>query len=173
MVSESARVTTAREAAYRIKDPNSRPRMAKLIALDEKSAQAARQILQSGHERVALLAAPSPLRSSDGGAVGTVRSLKEWLAAFSGRIKEVVAGLDPADLVVLVATAGEDSQLATVIGDACRARGVPITALIIDAEDASAEALSASLLRLRPYASMLVVARGHDYVNDMLAALRV
>jgi len=173
MVSESARATTAREAAYRIKDPNSRPRTAKLIALDEKSAQVVEDILRSGHERVALLAAPSPLRVPAGGAAGTISSLKEWLGDFAGRIREVIAGLDPADLVVLVATAGEDAQLATVIGDACRARGVPITALIIDAEDASPKALSSSLLRLRPYASMLVVARGHDYVDDMLAALRV
>ena len=169
MVSESARATTAREAAYRIKDPNSRPRTAKLIALDEKSARVVADILRTGHERVALLAVPSPLHDS----AGTVSSLKQWLEGFTGRIRSVIDGLDPADLVVLVATAGEDAQLAAVIGDACRARGVPVTALIVDAEDASPEALSSSLLRLRPYASMLVVARGHDYVDDMLAAPRV
>ena len=172
MVSESARATTAKEAAYRIDAPNSRARAAKLIALDEKSARVVELLAGAGHQRM-VLASPLPIETRGTGRGATVDSLKEWLAGFAARIRTLIDELDPADLVVLVATAGEDAHLAGVIGDACRARGVPMTVLVIDAETASEDALSASLRSLRPYASMLVVARGHDYVDDMLAALRV
>ncbi len=172
MASESARATTAREAAFRISYPNSRPRAAKLIALDERSGPAVERLAAANPRRAVLIGAtPAPGPQADTAA--TVGSLKSWLADFSERVSKLVDQIDPTDLVVLVATAGEDIPLASVIGDACRARGVPVTALILAAETASDAALSSSLGKLRPYASMLVVAQGDDYVEDMLAALRV
>jgi len=172
MASESARATTAKEAGFRIDYPNSRPREAKLIALDEKSSPAVERLARANAHRAVLLgAAPPP--GPPAGAAETVGSLKVWLSDFNERVKTLLDRIDPTDLVVLVATAGEEIPLASVIGDACRVRGVPVTALIIAADVVSDAALSASLSRLRPYASMLVVARGDDYVEDMLAALRV
>jgi hypothetical protein len=172
MVSESARVTTAKEAGYRIEYPNSRPRSAKLVALDGKSGPMVERLAQANRHRSVLLGA-SPPPGPQASAAGTVSSLKHWLSDFSGRIKALVDALDPADLVILVATAGEDTPLAAVIGEACRSRGVPVTALILAADEVPDDALSSSLTRLRPYASMLVVVREPDYVEDMLAALRV
>jgi hypothetical protein len=45
-------------------------------------------------------------------------------------------------------------------------------ALIIGSEQQSDDALSKTLATLRPYASMLVIANGDEYIEEMLSALR-
>lgn len=172
MLSQSALATTAREARYRVNYPNSAPRAVKLIALDDKAVPVVERLVRANPRRGGLVPlAPAP--AAQGGTTGTVTSIKAWLSDFAGRIKTMIGEIDPADLIVLVATAGEDAPLASIIGEACRARGVPVTALILDSDATADAALSSSLARLRPYTSMLVVARGHDYVEEMLSALRV
>jgi hypothetical protein len=59
-----------------------------------------------------------------------------------------------------------------VIGEACAARKVMTMALIIGSEQQSEDALSKTLATLRPYASMIVIANGHEYIEEMLSALR-
>src|SRR5258706_1800130 len=78
----------------------------------------------------------------------------------------------PADLVVMIATAGANAQAAAVIAEACNVHKVMTTALIIGSESKSDEELSKSLANLRPYASMLVIANNDDYIEEMLVALR-
>jgi uncharacterized protein (DUF1786 family) len=82
------------------------------------------------------------------------------------------AAIDDADLVVMVATPNGHAEAASIIGEACRAKGVVTTALIVRAESASNEALSKTLAQLRPWSLMVVVAEGDDYVDDLLNALR-
>ena len=77
-----------------------------------------------------------------------------------------------ADLVVMVSSAGSSAQPAAVIGEACAARKVMTMALIIAGEQRSNEELSKTLAALRPYASMLVIANGDEYIEEMLSALR-
>jgi hypothetical protein len=45
-------------------------------------------------------------------------------------------------------------------------------ALIIGSEQHSDEELAKTLAALRPYASMLVIANGDEYIEEMLTALR-
>ncbi len=172
MLSQCARATTAKEAAYRVDYPNSARRAVKLVALDDTSGPVDERLLRADQRRTALLPPPDDVDTARD-ASHTVGSLKARLAEFAGRTKALIEEIDPADLIVLVAAAGEDGPLAQVIGEACRARGVPVTALILDTDATPDETLAASLARLRPYASMLVVARGPEYIEDMLAALRV
>lgn len=172
MPSQSARATTAKEAAFRVAYPNSSPRAVKLIALDDASASAIGRLVRANPRRTAFLP-PSPSAGASPDTAGTVGSIKAQLNEFLGRTKSLVAEIDPADLIVLVATAGEEVPLAPVIGEACKARGVPVTALILDQDGVPDSSLATTLARLRPYASMLVVARGEDYIEEMLAALRV
>jgi len=47
-----------------------------------------------------------------------------------------------------------------------------VTALIIDRPPNSQEALLKTLVPLRPHVSMLVVAKGEEYIEAMLTALR-
>ncbi|MBV8533970.1 MAG: hypothetical protein JO128_00175 [Alphaproteobacteria bacterium] len=169
MQSQSARATTAKEAAFRVAYPNSSPRAVKLIALDEASVSAIGRLVRASPRRAALLP-PIPSTEVTGDPVGSILA---QLSDFANRMKALIAEIDPADLVVLVTTAGEEAPLAPVIGEACRARGVPVTALILDTDRVADSSLAGSLAKLRPYASMLVVAHGDDYIDEMLAALRV
>lgn len=173
MLSQCARATTAKEAAFRVDYPNSARRAVKLVALDDKCVPIVERLLRADARRTALLPPRPDAQAGAGDAHRTVGSIKAALSDFASRTKTLIAGIDPTDLIVLVATAGEDGQLAAVIGEACRARGVPVTALLLDPGSTSDEALAASLAKLRPHTSMLVVARGDEYIEDMLSALRV
>jgi hypothetical protein len=72
----------------------------------------------------------------------------------------------------MVAAAGGEAAAAAVIGDACLAKGVMTTGLLLGSETQSDDTLARSLATLRPYAGMLVIARSEDYIADMLVALR-
>ena len=76
------------------------------------------------------------------------------------------------DVVVVVASPGTDAQAATLIGEACRLRHKSMIGLILQSNSVSDEALSRTLLGMRPLATMLVVASGTDYIEEMLAAMR-
>ena len=99
-------------------------------------------------------------------------SMQGWLSDLTGHTKDLIDEIDSADLVVMVATAGEDAQAASIIGEACSLKRVMTTALVLGTALISDEALSRSLAQLRPWALMLVIATAEEYIGDMLAALR-
>ena len=98
--------------------------------------------------------------------------MKGWLGDLAGHTKNLIEEIDAADLVVMIATAGENAEAATIIGEACSLKRVTTTALILAAPAVSDTALAQSLAQLRPWALMLVVASAEDYISDMLAAFR-
>jgi hypothetical protein len=165
--SESARATSAAEARYRIDDANSRPRAVKVIALDAASERVVKRIAKGPWRRATFFT------SLTGDAPrGHNWSMQAWLGDVAGRAQDLLDEIASADLVVMVAQAGGSPQAASVIGEACGLNNVMTTALIVDAQGQSDAALSRTLASLRPYASMLVVADGEDYIEAMLAALR-
>src|SRR5207253_3706513 len=91
---------------------------------------------------------------------------------FSGRLKDLTTEVDTADLVVMVASPGGQAHAASVIGEACSAKRVMTTGLVVGANRASEESVSKTLSQLRPWSLMLVVADPDDYIDNMLAALR-
>ena len=98
--------------------------------------------------------------------------MQAWLGDVAGRAMDLVTEIASADLVVMVAAAGGSPPAASVIGEACALNGVMTTALIVDAHGQTDAALACTLSAVRPYASMLVVADGEDYIEAMLEALR-
>ena len=98
--------------------------------------------------------------------------MEAWLSDLAGRTKALLEEVASADLVVMVSSAGTCAQAAAVIGEACAVRKVMTTALIIGSEQHSDDELSKTLANLRPHASMLVIASGDEYIEEMLAALR-
>ena len=72
----------------------------------------------------------------------------------------------------MVASAGESAGAAAIIGEACAARHVMTTALILGTASSSDAALSKMLAQLRPHAMMLVISSADEYIKDMLIALR-
>jgi hypothetical protein len=111
----------------------------------------------------------TPLASAAGGEGSKMQA---WLSDLAGRTKALVEEVASADLVVMVSSAGTSAQAAAVIGEACAVRKVMTMALIIGSEERSNDELSKTLATLRPYASMLVIASGDEYIEEMLSALR-
>jgi hypothetical protein len=166
-LSESARATSAAEARFRIDDPNSKPRAVKVIALDAASERVVKRIARGPWRRATFFT------SLAGGAPsGGTWSMQAWLGDVAGSVQNLLDEIASADLVVMVAATGGSPQAASVIGEACGLNNVMTTALIVDAHGQSDAALSRTLACLRPYASMLVVAEGEDYIEAMLSALR-
>ena len=210
MDSESARMSSAAEARYRIDYPNSKPRVVKVVALDAASERVVKRVAErqwqratfftsikfdgaptgadepgSGRESSARLRASSdargvrtmelprwPLTPLASAAGGEGSKMQAWLSDLAGRTKALVEEVATADLVVMVSSAGTSAQAAAVIGEACAVRKVMTMALIIGSEQRSNEELSKTLATLRPYASMLVIASGDEYIEEMLSALR-
>jgi hypothetical protein len=198
--SESARMSSAAEARFRIDYPNSQPRAVKVIALDNASERVVKRVAQGTWQRATFFTsikfdgAPSRAVEPGSGRASGARtkelpswplaplassvsadeswSMQAWLGDLAGRTKALVDEVASADLVVMVSSAGTGAQAAAVIGEACAVRKVMTMALIIGSEQRSNEELSQTLAALRPYASMLVIANGDEYIEEMLAALR-
>ena len=168
MLSESAKMTTAAEARFRINEPNSKPRHVKVIALDRASELVVKHLAQQHWNNASFFTASAfasapPARDF---------SMQGWLSDLAGRTKDLVDEVASADLVVMVATAGENAQAAALIGEACSLKRVNTTGLILGGASATDEMLSTTLSQLRPWSLMLVIASGEDYIEDMLIALR-
>jgi hypothetical protein len=169
MTSESARMTTAEEARFRIDYPNSKPRVVKVIALDVPSEKVVKRLAEGKWQMASFFTA---LKFDGSPRSGEGWSMKAWLSDLAGRTKDLVDEVASADLVVMVSAAGTKAEAAGVIAEACGVRKVMTTALIIGSESKSDEELSKTLASLRPYASMLVIATNDDYIEEMLVALR-
>ncbi|HEY2136832.1 MAG TPA: hypothetical protein VGH49_13145 [Xanthobacteraceae bacterium] len=169
MQSESARMASAAEARFRIDAPNSQPRAIKIIALDPPSERVVKRLAQATWNRASFFTA-----SAFSGAPrhGESFSMTGWLSDVAGRTTDLINEVEAADLVVMVASAGESASAAALIGEACSLKRVNTTGLIIGGPGTSDEALSKTLAQLRPWSLMLVIASAEDYVADMLAALR-
>jgi hypothetical protein len=198
--SESARMSSAAEARFRIDYPNSQPRAVKVIALDHASERVVKRVAQAPWQRATFFTSikfeGAPARADEPGSarVSGARtkelpswplaplassaspdenwSMQAWLGDLAGRTKALVDEVASADLVVMVSSAGTGAQAAAVIGEACAVRKVMTMALIIGSEQRSNDELSKTLASLRPYAQMVVIASGDEYIEEMLAALR-
>jgi hypothetical protein len=169
MDSESARMSSAAEAKFRISSPNSKPRAVKVIALDSQSEHIVKDLAQSQWQAATFLTASS---FSGAPPKGEKFSMGGWLADLAGRTKNLVDEVNSADLVVMVATAGQSAAAAAIIGEACSVRHVMTTALILGGNGSSDETVSKMLAQLRPHVMMLVISSADEYIKDMLTALR-
>jgi hypothetical protein len=169
MQSESARATTAEQSRFRINDPNSRLRAVKVIALDRQAEPVVKRLADLKWNGATFFTACAFAAQPH---AGKDFSMTGWLADLAGRSRDLVNEVNAADLVVMVATAGESAAAASIIGEACSLKRVMTTGLIVGGEHASDEALSKTLSQLRPWSLMLVIANADDYIEDMLTALR-
>jgi len=169
MDSESARMSSAAEARFRIDYPNSKPRVIKVIALDAASERVVKDVAQRGWQRATFF---TSFRFDAAPRGGEGWSMQAWLSDLAGRTKALVEEVASADLVVMVSSVGTSARAAAVIGEACAVRKVMTMALVVGSEPRSDEELSKTLAALRPYASMLVIANDDEYIGEMLAALR-
>src|SRR6516162_6930261 len=119
MQSESARMSSAAEAKFRIAAPNLRARAVKVIALDAASEHVVKELARDSWQGATFLTASAFAGAAAGGAPERF-SLGGWLNDLAGRTKNLVEEIAAADLVVMVASAGEStSAAAAIIGEAC------------------------------------------------------
>jgi hypothetical protein len=166
MLSESARMSSAAEARFRVQAANSTPRAIKVIAMDPPSADVVKELADRSwpHAMFFTASGVSP-GASDG-------SRSAWLTDLGGGPMDLIEEIDRADLVIMVASPGGHANRASLIGEACSHRRVMTTALVVSAGSASDEDLAKTLAQLRPWSLMVVIANADDYVEDILTALR-
>jgi hypothetical protein len=150
MLSESARMSSAAEARFRIQAPHPTARAVQVIPLDPASDRVVARLAESAWNGVTFVAA----------------------SAFAGSDRRLVEEVERADLVVMVAAAGADARAAAIIGEACSRRRVPTATFVVRAASATDEALSKTLAQVRPWSLMVVIASDEDYVEDILRSFR-
>jgi hypothetical protein len=161
-LSESARMSTAEEYRFRINAPNSKGRAVKIVALDHPAEAIVSRLSKREWDRAQFFTAAA---FSDGQAEG-------WLSTIAGEKTDVEKEIDTADLIVMIASIGEQEAVAARLSGLCGRRNVMTTALLLGDETRSDAALAKTLAQLRPYARMLVIASAEEYIEDMLRALR-
>jgi hypothetical protein len=168
MLSESAKMASAAEARFRISAPNSKAKRVKVIALDRRSEAIVKALAGKTWNGATFFTASAFAGAPPAGNF----SMQGWLSDLAGRTKNLIDEIDSADLVVMVATAGENAQAAALIGEACSLKRITTTGLILGGASATDEMLSKTLSQMRPWSLMLVIASAVDYIEDMLVALR-
>ncbi len=169
MLSESARMNSAAEARFRIQESRLYFPTVKVIALDAPSERVVRRVAMESWEHTTFLTAAV---LSDSSPVNIESPLLGWLSDLAGRPRNLTDEVNAADLVVMVATPGGRAHAASIIGEACSLRRVMTTGLVVGGTSAPEAALSKTLLQLRPWSLMVVIADPDDYIDNMLVALR-
>jgi hypothetical protein len=161
--SSCARATTAEEMRYRIDRPIRGRKGARIIGLDAGAEAIVEQISRRpwGHARFLSLAEPV-------GDVGDRGSDSVALRACDGEMSSLLAELDDADVVVMVATTDADAAAATIIGAACTVRAIMTAGLVIG----DRARIDSAVAALRPHARVLMVTGDERDVIDLLTALR-
>lgn len=170
-MSESARATTAEESRFRINYPNSRPRKSRIIALDATAETALERLAagySGGHAHFLRYVEAKPVTDSL-----KMLAVDAVLEDLSGTRTSLTDEIADADVIVMLTTAGSSPEAAEIIGNACFVRGKMTTGLVVSSVDVLALDLARTLTAMRPFAAMLVISNGDEYVAEMLSALRV
>lgn len=168
-LSESARVTTAQEARFRIDYPNSRPRAARIIALDEAAEAALHELEGQEWNDAHFLRYIEAVPAAD---TLQMLSIDAVVRDQAGKKRSLVEEIENAQVIVMVTSAGTDARAAEVIATACFVRNKLTTGLVLADHRVETGDLARTLTALRPYAAMLVVSSGAEYIGAMLTALR-
>ena len=166
--SECARATTAEESRFRVNYPNSRPRASRIIALDASSFSALRALKDypwNGARFLRYVRGQSASETLPGLPIDAV------LEDFEGNQVSLTNEIANADVVVMVTTAGNAPEAAEIIGNACFVRAKMTTGLVLKSAG-NGDDIDRTLQAMRPFAAMLVVSTGEEYIAEMLTALR-
>jgi hypothetical protein len=155
---------TAAEARFRISGPDLPPRATRVIALDEGAVAVISRAAEQRWEgaRFFTYEPGSPVLDGDGASPDIILRAPDGSQA---RLSEELAG---ADVIVMVATADDGAEAASVVGEVCTRMAIMTTGLVIGQGRAAEAAVSA----LRRHARVLVVSADEDDVPDVLTALR-
>ncbi len=169
MLASCARAATAVEAGFRVDYPNSRERVSRIFALDREAAAVMGRVAEMPWHGAHFLT----FEASLAGAAGLDSlPVDASLRTVDGREVRLSDELKDVDIAVMIATAGESATAAETIGNACFVRSIMTTGLIV-AKGGARGAVERTVRALRPFAAMLVVTTGEEYIPEMLTALHV
>lgn len=158
-----AMAATATEARFRINGPEPSPRATRVVALDPGAAALIRRAAQRHWQGAHFFTYEpgSPAVDGDGGPPELMLRAPDG----SGRrLGEALAG---ADMTVMVATAEDGAEAASLVGEVCAGLGIMTTGLVFG-EGRAAEVVSV----LRRHVRVLLVSGDEDDVPELLTALR-
>jgi hypothetical protein len=138
LLNSCGKAATAAEARFRIDRPIG-GRQALVVALDDEAAEVVDRLAE-----------------------------RPWHGARFLDNRDDQAGLDDVDVVVMIATADADGDVAAALARECVGRGIMTTGLVLGERNDVAAAVSA----LRPHARNLMVTNDEDDVAEVLTALR-
>jgi hypothetical protein len=150
--SDSRRSTTAAELGYRVQAPNTVARTVLAVALDPRSATLGKHFHGQDWPFVSFAG------FEGAGPAALERSWRDVLAAGG------------TDVVVAVASAGHDLEMAREIGTFAGERAVEIGAVLL-MNGMGADAASRALCQLRPWARTLTILDDAEYLAGLLHAL--
>jgi hypothetical protein len=158
-----ARATTAAEMRYRIDRPIRGRHGARIVGLDAGAEAIVERISHEQWGRARFFSLAEPV-----GDVGDGGSESVMLRAADGEVSSLLAELEDADVVIMVATTRSDAAAATIIGAACTVRGIMTAGLVIGER----ALVSATVAAIRPHARVLMVSTDERDIIDLLTALR-
>ena len=161
--SSCARATSAAEMRYRIDRPIRGRRGARIIGLDTGADAIVERISRQPWGRARFFSLAEPV-----GDVSDRGSDSVALRDTAGEMSSLLAELEDADVVIMVATTEADAAAATIIGAACTVRAIMTAGLVIGERTL----IGATVAGLRPHARVLMVSGDERDVVDLLTALR-
>lgn len=141
LLNACARAATAEEAAYRV-DREIGGRKALIVALDDAASAVVDRVAERPWGGAQFFPSPD--------------------------VDAVLAVLEDADVVIVVATAAADGEVAAALARAGAERGIMLAGLILGEHAEVGDTVAA----LRPYARNLMITRDEDDVAAVLTALR-
>jgi len=162
MLSESARMSSAAEARFRVRAGPSTSRALSVIALDPTCDGLVARLATRSWNGVAFFPAQA-LRDAAQASIG---------GAPEDRIERALEEMAAADFVVMIARSGGEARGASAIGELCSLRRVTTTTLVVHAAPATDAALSKTLAQVRPWSLMVVVISDESYVESILRSFR-
>jgi hypothetical protein len=150
MLSESARMSSSAEARFRLQTPATVLRRITVSALDPAADDVVARLAEGSWKHARFF--PS--------------------SAVAARTTRTLDAIATADLVVMVATAGEDASAASAIGEVCSDRRIHTATFVVRAGVVSDAVLARTLGQVRPWSLMVVIANEDDYVEDILRSFR-
>jgi len=161
MLSESARMSSAAEARFRVQASPPTSRVLNVIALEPACDGIVARLATRAWSGVAFFPASA------------LHETAQTTPAVAGhRIASPLREMAAADFVVMIATSGGDATAASVIGEICSLQRVTTTTLVVHAAPATDEALSKTLAQVRPWSLMVVVLSDESYVESILRSFR-
>ena len=164
LLSSCARAATAEEARFRLHYPRA-SLTSRIVALDEGAGPIVCRLAEaewSGEPRFLIYQGLDDPKA-DGGSVDP------QLKTCDGAQSRLMAEVEDADVVVMIATSDDAAEAAGLIGDACATRGIMTTGLVV----ADWGTLDATVANLRPNAMVMLISRDQQDLRDVLTALRV